>query len=220
MSPMVELRGVTRTFRTAAGAVPALSGVDLAVHGGELVALVGPSGSGKSTLLRLIVGWERPDDGTVTVAPEVTGRSGWSGLAVVPQELGLIDELTAAQNVAIAADLAGVSADGAVTDRGLVGDRLAEGFGLVGLLARRPSELSLGEQQRVAVARALVASPRLLVADEPTAHQDAETARVVMARLGEAAAEGAAVLVATHDRRALAVADRVVEISDGRVARH
>lgn len=217
MNAVLALRGVERTYHTSAGPVRAVRGVDLEVGRGELVALLGPSGSGKSTLLHLAVGWEHPDVGTVDVADSVRGRRGWAGLALVPQELGLLEELTASQNVSIAADLADRQPgdDGGGPPAAV--EALADALGFGHLLDRLPSALSLGEQQRVAVARSLVAGPRLLVTDEPTAHQDERNARRVMVRLAESASAGTAVLVATHDRRIMSAADRVVELVDGRV---
>ena len=130
-------------------------------------------------------------------------------MAVVPQELGLIPELTATQNVSLARRLAGCERNAPV-------DLFAR-LGLVGLEDRLPDELSVGEQQRTAVARALACSPTLLVADEPTAHQDEYHADQVMALLAERASNGGAVLVATHDDRMLARVDRVVRLLDGKL---
>ena len=136
-------------------------------------------------------------------------RAGWSGVAVVPQELGLIPELTGAQNVSLACRLAGVPATAL--------DDLFGSLDLGHLVDRLPHELSLGEQQRFAVARAVSASPMLVIADEPTAHQDERNGERVMAVLSAVAAAGGGVLVATHDQRALDATDRVVRMSDGRL---
>lgn len=209
MTPVLHLENVRRTYRGRADTVTAVDGVDLTVAGGELVGLVGPSGSGKTTLLHLALGWERPDSGRVDRAAVVEGALGWSGVAVVPQELGLLPELTAHQNVQLAIRLSGRS----VFEPGEVYERL----GLGQLVERLSSDLSLGEQQRFAVARAVVAGPRLLVADEPTAHQDERNADGVMGLLAHVADEGGAVLVATHDERILARVDRVVRLIDGRL---
>ena len=174
---------------------------------GEIVGLAGPSGSGKTTLLNLVAGWETPDSGTVDRSAELV--RGWSSLAVVPQELGLIPELTAVQNIQLAGRLSGgTHAVGGGVVRAARPGRARH---------RMPDELSVGEQQRVAVARAVLCGPRLLVADEPTAHQDERHADQVMAVLGQAAAAGGAVIVATHDDRLLAGVDRVVHLLDGRL---
>jgi len=202
---VLALHSVSRWFESAAGTVRAVDDVSLRIQGGEIVGLAGPSGSGKTTLLNLVAGWETPDSGTVDRGAEPV--RGWSSLAVVPQELGLIPELTAVQNIQLAGRLSG----------GLLRsvEELFELLDLVGLAHRMPDELSVGEQQRVAVARAVLCSPRLLVADEPTAHQDERHADQVMALLGQAAAAGGAVIVATHDDRLLAGVDRVVHLLDG-----
>jgi putative ABC transport system ATP-binding protein len=205
--PVVDLHAASRSYRNGAMTVAALSGVSLEICSGELVGVAGPSGSGKTTLLNLIVGWDQPDSGVVT--RDLGSGAGWTAMAVVPQELGLIPELTAAQNVSIANRLTGGG--------GTVRADLFARLGLVGLEDRLPEELSVGEQQRTAVARALTCSPALLVADEPTAHQDEHHADQVMALLAERASDGGAVLVATHDDRMLARVDRVVQLLDGKV---
>ena len=210
MTSLLTLDGVCRSYVGRAETVDAVVDATAVVDAGEMVALAGPSGSGKSTLLHLILGWETPDAGTVAVAAEVSERLGWAGVAVVPQELGLIPELTGAQNVSLAARLAGVEA----ASLALLFESLAIGH----LVDRLPHELSLGEQQRFAVARAVSASPTLLIADEPTAHQDEQNGARVMSVLSSVASAGGAVLVATHDQRALDVTDRVLRMSDGHLA--
>jgi putative ABC transport system ATP-binding protein len=205
--PVVDLLTASRSYRNGAVTVAALSEVSLEICGGELVGVAGPSGSGKTTLLNLIVGWDHPDSGEVT--RNLGPGAGWTAMAVVPQELGLIPELTAAQNVSLARRLGGCD--------GIASAELFVRLGLVGLENRLPEELSVGEQQRTAVARALICSPALLVADEPTAHQDEHHADQVMALLAERASNGGAVLVATHDERMLARVDRVVHLLDGKL---
>ncbi len=205
---VTALRSASRWFTTPAGRVNAVDGVSLEVAVGEIVGLAGPSGSGKTTLLNLLAGWEQPDAGTVERAFE--RADGWTDLAVVPQELGLIAELTATQNVALAVRLGRA--------RGLDLHELFEHLDLTGLGDRLPAELSVGEQQRVAVARAVICSPTFLVADEPTAHQDERHADGVMASLVRVARNGGAVLVATHDERLLDRVDRVLHLADGRLA--
>jgi putative ABC transport system ATP-binding protein len=197
---LLRLDAVERRY----GSVTALRGVDLVVAAGEMVGIVGPSGSGKSTLLSIAAGWDQPTSGTVTRHPDAT--SGWSGTAIVPQGLGLLAELTARENIEIATG----------DDRHDV-DRLLRSLGIepTDLGDRLPSQLSLGQQQRVAIARALVASPRLVIADEPTAHQDEDHADRVMSALRDRVAAGAGILVSTHDRRLLPHLDRVVEVIDG-----
>jgi putative ABC transport system ATP-binding protein len=206
-SSILQATGVTRRFRTRAETVTAVDNVSFGLDAGELVGLVGPSGSGKTTLLHLVMGWEHPDSGAIARRDDMP--AGWAGLAVVPQELGLLPELTVRQNVELAGRLGGRSAEPV--------EGLLEELGLVGLAERLPTELSLGEQQRVAVARAAVCSPILLIADEPTAHQDELHADGVIAVLARVAGLGGTVLVATHDDRVLTGVDRVLRIVDGRL---
>ena len=205
----MKVTGVTKRFTRGAETVTALDGVDLAVSAGELVALVGPSGSGKSTLLALLCGWVTPDAGTVLVGGERRPDTlGWAELALVPQSLGLVADLSIADNVLLAARLRG-------TDERERAGRLLADFGLDHLADRYPHQASLGEQHRAAVARALLLRPALLLADEPTAHQDRGYADRLLDAVADAAHEGAAVLVATHDEVAWSRADRVVSMRDG-----
>lgn len=208
MTALVALEAVRKEHRTAAGVVVALAGLDLAVAAGEVVALLGPSGSGKSSVLQLVCGWEAPDAGALVWSPEVAPADRWHQLAIVPQGLGLLDELTVRENVELPARLGSP-----VHDVDGVLDRL----GLDHLADRRPSATSLGEQQRVAVARAVAARPALLLADEPTSNQDGGSATRVLDELARLAADGAGCLVATHSREAAGRADRVIELRDGRV---
>jgi putative ABC transport system ATP-binding protein len=204
---LLEVREVTRHFRTRAETIMAVDAASLEVWSGEVVGLAGPSGSGKTTLLHLVMGWEDPDTGSVDLHPDLP--AGWSGLAVVPQELGLLPELTARQNVELAGRLGGPLTRSA--------SDLFDRLGLAQLADRLPSELSQGEQQRVAVARAVACGPGLLVADEPTAHQDELHADMVMAMLHQVADNGGSVIVATHDERLLDGVDRVLRILDGKL---
>jgi putative ABC transport system ATP-binding protein len=218
---MLTVRGVSRSFGTGATAVQALREVSFDVEAGTMVALVGRSGSGKTTLLNVVGGLDRPDAGTVTVdGTEVTAldEEGLSRLrrdtvAYVFQTFGLIPVLTAAENVGVPLRLRRAAPDERERRVALLLDLV----GLADHAAQRPGELSGGQQQRVAIARALAASPRLLVADEPTGQLDAETGLAVMALLrGVVESEGVTALVSTHDPVMMALADRVVRISDGR----
>ena len=209
----VELTDVVKAFAAPAGVVRVLNGVDLSVAPGEVVAVAGRSGSGKTTLLTIVAGWEPPDAGSVVVVGAERGPDGpgWSDVALVPQSLGLLEELTVAENITLAGRLRkdGTAGPDAVTlMRQLAIDHLAD---------RYPSEVSLGEQQRAAVARAAVVQPRLLLADEPIAHQDVERAEAVMFVLHRLADAGTACLVATHNELAFEAADRVLELDDGRL---
>ncbi len=209
--------GLVKHYRRGAETVAALAGVDLDVAAGELVALVGPSGSGKSTLLALLCGWETADDGELAYRGALAGRRpdtlGWPELALVPQALGLVADLSLADNVLLPARLRGSLA----AERPWA-EQLMSAFGLAHLADRLPARTSLGEQQRAAVARALLLRPALLLADEPTAHQDRGHADRLLDAVTDAARRGSAVLVATHDEQAWARADRVLELRDGRLA--
>jgi ABC-type lipoprotein export system ATPase subunit len=210
--PLLEARGLDKTYRRGAERVHAVSGIDLALFPGELVALVGPSGSGKSSLLGVLAGWEPPDAGQLTWAASGRGAPGWAELATVPQALGLLDDLSVRENVALPVRLQ-LGRRRATEGRT---EELLGLFGLAELADRSPSETSLGQQQRAAVARALVLTPQLVLADEPSAHQDAAWVHDVFAALRQVVHDrGAACLVATHDPDALRFADRVLHLADG-----
>ena len=181
----------------------ALRDATLEVRAGELGVLVGRSGSGKSTLLMLLGGWLEPDRGT----SEPQSRA-WRELAYVPQRFGLVPELTVEQNVELPARLSGDTSQRA----------LLEALDLVELRDRLPAEISIGQQQRVAIARALRLSPRVLLVDEPTSHQDADHAEIVWAVLRDAASDGTACLVATHELDAERRADVAWRIESGALA--
>ena len=215
---ILEMRGVTRSF----GNVAALRATDLEVDEGELVVLLGRSGSGKTTLLSLAGGLDRPDSGSIMVAGRDLTHlddasltefrmtvTGW-----MFQSAGLLPMLTAEENVALALRIQGRSLVEALT-------AARTALAVVGLDDRshhRAYELSGGEQLRVALARALVKNPSLLLADEPTGQLDSETAQSVMGLLRSVAQEGATILVATHDEAFAEIADRVLTIEDGRVS--
>lgn len=210
-APMVmQMTGVSKTYPTATHDIRAVDGVTLEVRERELVAVMGRSGSGKTTLLNLLAGWERPDAGSIA-GPLAVQRPRWADIAVVPQTLGLIEELSILDNITFALRL------GNKEPRD--DDHLIEDLGLDKLVDRFPTEVSLGEQQRCALARALVVAPRLVLADEPTAHQDAQSATRVFRALRDAVDRGGSVVVATHDERVLDYADRTIEMADGQIAR-
>ncbi|MEU7478099.1 ATP-binding cassette domain-containing protein [Lentzea sp. NPDC042327] len=198
---MISATGVRRSF----GGVEVLRGIDLSVAPGELVTLSGPSGSGKTALLSVLCGFDFPDSGTVTPGP-----AAWSACAVLPQSLGLATELTLEENVALPLRLRGLPV-------GPVADVLAE-LGIADLARRYPAQVSFGQQQRAALARAVVAKPSALLADEPTAHLDAVSADATIGLLRRVADDGAAVLIATHHDAVHAAADRVLELAGGRIS--
>jgi putative ABC transport system ATP-binding protein len=220
--PVLELRGLHKTYRLGQHVVPALRGVDLAVQPGEMLALTGPSGSGKSTLLNMAGLIDRPDRGDVVLrGRSVTHLSETDAtllrrdaIGFVFQTFNLVPVMTVADNVDYPLFLAGVPA----ARRRTRVQQVLEAVGLAAHARHRPDALSGGQRQRVAIARALVKRPSLVIADEPTASLDSHTADQVLDLMREAGhAQGAAFLVATHDARLLRRCDRVVEMLDGRL---
>lgn len=208
----LEVRDVSHGYGAGGRRIEVLHGVSLGVEPGELVALAGPSGSGKTTVCHLAAGFESPERGSVLVdGRPAAGIEDWSVVAVVPQQHGLLAGLSVQDNICLPAHRAGVDPLPALAD-------LVEALDLDAFAQRGVSETSLGEQQRCAVARALVLKPLLAVLDEPTGHQDDDHVAQVVKALTTAAHGGSAVLVATHDQRVWEVADRVVRLDDGRVA--
>jgi putative ABC transport system ATP-binding protein len=209
---VLEASGVSKTFRRAGETLHAVDCASIDVRRGEVGVLVGRSGSGKSTLLTLLAGWQRPDGGEIVWAGQPTRPSSlpWSDLSYVPQRFGLIPELTVRENIELPARLGRRSLDQRV-------DELLEQLGLTELAARLPSETSIGQQQRTALARALLLQPAVLLADEPTSHQDAGWRDAVWQQLLRASDEGTACLAATHEDHAGRYARRLWDISGGRV---
>ncbi|GAA2983750.1 ABC transporter ATP-binding protein [Actinokineospora diospyrosa] len=207
-------RGLTRGFDHPDGRVEVLRGVDLDVAAGEVVTVSGRSGSGKSALFALLCGFDKPDSGTVEVcgAP-LAAIPAWADCAVLPQALGLAQELTLAENIALPLVLSGRR--GEVADR--VRDLMAE-LGIDALADRYPPEVSYGQQQRAALARAVAIRPRVLLADEPTAHLDHASVQAVLGLVRRTAGEGAAVLVATHHDEVHRIADRGLTLTNGRIS--
>ena len=212
--PLLRADGLGKSFHRAGELVRAVDDAELTLSSSEFVALTGRSGAGKSTLLHLLAGWEEPDAGRIrwiSGSPEALRT--WSELAILPQQLGLMDELTVRENVELPVRLgAGVRVPPSSVQEVL------EGLGLESLADRYPPEISVGEQQRTALARALVLSPSVLIADEPSGHQDAGWAAGVFGAIRDAADEGSGCLVATHDRSVRRFADRELVMHDGRLA--
>lgn len=206
---VAAVENVRRLHQRGSEVVHALDGVSFEFEEGEVVALLGPSGSGKSSLLHVLAGWEAPDEGRVWWADEAVDGT-WAGTSVVPQSLGLLEELSIRENIELPVRLAGGSEDDRI-------DELLDDLRLAHLADRRVDEVSMGEQQRAAVARGLVMRPRLFLADEPTSHQDRVLVEEVFAHLRAAAMRGTTVVVATHDPSGLERADRVVHMRDGRI---
>ncbi len=222
MNEVLVLDGVVRRFVQGGATLNVLAGANLAVRAGEIVALVGPSGSGKSTLLQLAGLLERPDEGEVSIEGRACGRLGDAertrlrreALGFVYQQHHLLPEFSAVENVIVPQMIAGVP-------RAAAHERAAQLLGRLGLgerLDHRPGQLSGGEQQRVAICRALANRPRLLLADEPTGNLDPETSDGVFAALlALVRDEGLAALIATHNPELAARMDRRVTVRGGAI---
>jgi len=219
---LVSIGELRKIFRQGEVEVPALQGIDLAVHEGEFTTLVGPSGSGKTTLLNLIGGLDQPSSGVVTVDGQVLGALSQSALAdyrlstvgFVFQAYNLVPVLSALENVEFVMVLQGHPAQESHR-RAL---HYLERVGLGDMADRRPKALSGGQQQRVAVARALAAAPSLVLADEPTANLDTENALSLLDLMADLnREEGMTFLFSTHDARVMERARRIVTLKDGRV---
>jgi putative ABC transport system ATP-binding protein len=223
MEPLVRVRGLTKIYQLDGQQTTALREVDLDIAPGEFTAIAGPSGSGKSTLLHLIGGLDHPTAGEVWLDGERIDRLDHNGLAslrlqkigFVFQAYNLIPVLTALENAAFVLELRGVPRG----TREQQARQALEDLGVGRLAARRPNQLSGGEQQRVAVARALTAAPRLILADEPTANLDGATGGALIDEMKHVNREqGVTVVVATHDPRLLERVNRIVHLEDGRIA--
>jgi lipoprotein-releasing system ATP-binding protein len=222
MSDPLELRGVARVYRGDAGELPVLRGADLTVRSGEIVALVAPSGAGKSTLLHVAGLLDRPDGGSVLIeGRDAGGLPDAARTAIRRDTIGfvyqfhhLLAEFSALENVVLPQMIAGRS-------RRLAEDRaqtLLTAFGLGARLGHLPGKLSGGEQQRVAIGRALANGPKLLLADEPTGNLDVATAEAVFAELLAIVRDhGLAALIATHNPELAARMDRTVTLREGRL---
>ena len=219
--PTVDVQEVNRAFHTAGTTVHAVREVSFEVAHGEFLAIVGRSGSGKTTLLNLIAGLDKPDSGSVLVAGEDITRYNdrqmtefrRHTIGFVFQSFGLLPLLSAAENVELALRIAGAG----LRERSRRTDELLEQVGLGPRAGHRPYELSGGEQQRVAVARALANAPPLLIADEPTGELDSATGAQIFQLLRDVADSGVTVITATHDPFVIDHVDRVIEMDDGAV---
>jgi ABC-type lipoprotein export system ATPase subunit len=217
---VVRARGLVKTFGEGRVARRILDGADLEVQAGEVVAVLGCSGSGKSTLLHLLGGLDRPDAGSIELAGVDVARASERELSAlrrrqvgfVFQFFHLLPELSGEANVLLAGRMRGAAPDAPARGGALI-DRL----GLRDVAASLPHQLSGGEQQRFAIARALVNDPALLLADEPTGNLDAEAGAEVLRLLRAGADEGRAVVMVTHEAGATAMADRVLRLADGRL---
>ena len=219
---LLEARDLTKEYRLGGRAVRALRGVSVAVHQGEYVAITGPSGSGKSTLLHILGGLDAPDSGAVALEGVPLERLGDSALTrirllrmgFVFQRFHLLPVLSALENVELPMAEAGIGR----RERGSRARELLDYVGLSERSGHRATELSGGEMQRVAVARALANRPALLFADEPTGELDLTTGRQVLDLFRRLNRDGMTIIVVTHDEHLAAEASRTVHLLDGQLA--
>jgi putative ABC transport system ATP-binding protein len=218
----VEARGLARRYGEGTTAVEALRGVDIDVRSGELVAVMGPSGSGKSTLMHILAGLDQPTDGSVKIAgTEITDlddsrltRLRRKHIGFVFQFFNLLPMLDAEENVLLPLSIAGEKPDKAWLDE------LLTKMGLDKRRDHRPSELSGGEQQRVAIARSLVSRPTILFADEPTGNLDSKTGGEILDLIRDSVdSYGQTTVMVTHEPRAASTADRILFLSDGLIVK-
>ena len=216
---MVSVSDVTKTYRTRAGHVDALTEVTLQIEPGQFVAVCGPSGSGKTTLLMAIAGMLRPTAGRILIdqkdiyAMSVRDRTAFRATAMgfVFQMFHLVPYLNVVENVMLAA------ASGPRDNRRARATELIARLGLAERATHKPEALSAGERQRTAIARALFNDPKIILADEPTGNLDTENARSVLRHLADFHKQGGTIIVATHGPTAREFADRTVSLRDGRI---
>jgi putative ABC transport system ATP-binding protein len=218
---LISLEGVRKIYKTKAGPLEVLKGVNLEIKEGEFVAIVGPSGSGKSTMINMVTGIDRPTDGEVHVAGQRLTKlsenqvAKWRGrnVGVVFQFFQLLPTLTVLENVIMPMNYTG-------TYRGKRRERAIEMLEMVDLtdvMEKYPSQISGGQQQRAAIARALVNDPALIVGDEPTGNLDSVSAGLVFAMFEELVQQGKTIVMVTHDRDLAGLIPRVEEVRDGQL---
>ena len=221
MTPLIGLEGVTKIYPLGRTQVTALRGIDLTIHAGEYLAIMGPSGSGKSTLMNILGCLDVPTEGSYQLRGNDVGALSDNDLSrlrnreigFVFQTFNLLPRANALQNVALPLVYAGVHA----RERE---ERAGAALALVGLAERRrhrPNELSGGERQRVAIARALVVQPSLILADEPTGNLDSQTGLEIMEALERAGGEGRTIILVTHEEEIAERAHRILRLRDGRL---
>lgn len=221
-TPLIDLNGVTRIFRTDTVETHALRGISLRVEPGEFIAITGSSGCGKSTLLSVIGLLDQVTEGSYKLAgSEIGSLSAGQRAKIRNREMGfifqafnLIDELTACENVALPLEFRGV----AKRERMARAAQSLEQVGMGHRLGHLPAQLSGGQQQRVAIARALAGRPRLILADEPTGNLDSSSGEAVMELLAKAHGNGGTILMVTHSQACASLASRRIAMHDGAIS--
>lgn len=220
--PIIRVRDVTKVYDMGVEKVHALRGITMDIAKGEYVSIMGPSGSGKSTIFNIIGGLDSPTSGTISIegyqlSGLTTGQLAWvrcHKIGFIFQSFNLIPSMTALENVTLPRIFYGMSADRAREDAA----RVLERVGLGERLEHLPSEVSGGQQQRIAIARALVNEPDIILADEPTGNLDLHTGEDIITLIGEMKNKfGITVITATHDMKMLSASDTVIWIKDGRI---
>jgi putative ABC transport system ATP-binding protein len=217
----LEVKNVTKIYGSGRTAVKAVNGVSFSIDRGELVLLMGPSGSGKTTLLTLISGLLKPTSGSIKIdGREITSltqkelaKLRLEKIGFIFQHFNLLTALTALENVMIPLIIKGVKE----SESRKMAAKLLINFGLEDRMHHKPEDLSGGEQQRVAVARAVITDPDIIIADEPTANLDSEKGKEVMELIHAMVKKGKAAIIASHDPRVESFADRILRMEDGRL---
>ncbi|HMK66736.1 MAG TPA: ABC transporter ATP-binding protein [Thermodesulfobacteriota bacterium] len=219
---LIELKNLSKSYKTEAGEVRALQGINLSVEKGELVILSGKSGCGKTTLLNVMGGLDRPTEGEIwigernicTLTENERTLFRRREVGTIFQSFNLIPMLTVEENIGLPRWLDGIS----IEETGPQVETLLHQMGLKDRRKHRPHELSGGEQQRVAIARALINSPKIILADEPTGNLDSQTGLQILSVLKELNREqGQTILIATHSREADGLANRILKLKDGKI---
>ena len=224
--PIVEIKDVVKCFSVGDAKITILRGISFQVQPGEFVSIVGPSGNGKSTLLNMITGIDRPSSGEIIVTGQAVHKmsedhlAAWRGehVGIVFQFFQMLPALSLLDNVILPMELSGSRKYAPQQRRGRA-EHLLETVGLADQKHKLPSQVSGGEQQRAAIARALANDPDLLVADEPTGNLDSRTSRDVFSLFAQVVGQGKTVLMVTHDKELAQRVPRIVEILDGRITR-
>ncbi len=220
LTPMIDLRGLTKVYETPVGPFPALRGIDLQISAGEFIAVVGKSGSGKSTLINMFTGIDHPTDGEIVVAGtrvrelDEGKMAEWRGrtMGIVFQFFQLLPTLTIVENVMLPMDLARLWTPKERRERAC---HLLEQVGLADDAKKFPATVSGGQQQRAAIARALANDPAIVVADEPTGNLDTQAAEAIFTLFEKSVGEGKTIVMVTHDDELAERAPRTVVLAEG-----